>query len=180
MTAEEFLALPNNGTDRWLIRGELRETPITVRNRFHSRIMAQTTTILNNWLYEQRQPRGLVLCGEAGCRLRHNPETIVGIDVVYISAEVAARQTDETTLIDGVPLLVVEILSPHDTEKQTNEKVDEYLAAGVWLVWVIEAHDRTVLVYQARAEPTRFNTRQEFSGEPHLPGFHVNVDQLFE
>jgi Uma2 family endonuclease len=180
MTAEEFLALPDNGMERSLIRGELREKPMTVRNRFHSRIMARISTVLNNWLDHQSEPRGMVLCGEAGCRLRHDPETIVGIDVMYISAEVAARQAAETTLIDGVPVLVVEILSPNDTEEQTNEKMDDYLAAGVTLVWVIDPHDRTVLVYQPGAEPTLFNIRQELSGEPHLPGFCVPVARLFE
>ena len=35
MTTEEMLALPDNGMERWLIDGELRERPMTVRNRFH-------------------------------------------------------------------------------------------------------------------------------------------------
>ena len=33
MTIEEMLALPDNGYDRELIRGELREEPMTRRNR---------------------------------------------------------------------------------------------------------------------------------------------------
>jgi Uma2 family endonuclease len=180
MTTEKLLALPDNGVERWLIRGELREKPRTVRNRLHSRIMARVTTVLTNWLDGQTQPPGAVLCGEAGCRLRRDPDTTVGTDVAYVSAEVMGRQTDETTLIDGVPVLVVEILSPNDTEEQTNEKVDDYLAAGVPLVWVIDPHDRTVLVYQPGTEPTLFNARQELSGEPQLPGFRVGVSHLFE
>jgi hypothetical protein len=53
MTAEEFLALPDDGVERWLIRGQLREKrpqpgakPMTVRNRTHSSIMAQVTKFL--------------------------------------------------------------------------------------------------------------------------------------
>ena len=38
MTTEELLAIPEDGTDRWLIAGELRERPMTRRNRFHSRV----------------------------------------------------------------------------------------------------------------------------------------------
>ena len=37
VTAEELLAMPENGVDRWLIRGKVKEKPMTVRNRFHSR-----------------------------------------------------------------------------------------------------------------------------------------------
>jgi Uma2 family endonuclease len=179
MTTEELLALPRNGVERWLIRGELREKPMTVRNRFHSRIMARVSYLLESWLEGQPEPRGSVLCGEAGCRLRRNPDSTVGLDVVYISADLAAGQTDVTTLIDGVPVLVVEILSPSDTEEEINEKVDDYLAAGVALVWVIDPHDRTVLVYQPGVEPTLVNIRDTLSGEPHLPGFRVPVARIF-
>jgi Uma2 family endonuclease len=179
LTTEEMLALPQNGVERWLIQGQLREKAMTVRNRTHSRIMVRVARFLDVWLDQQPEPRGAVLCGEADCRLRRNPDTTVGIDVVYISSEVAARTSDETSLIDGVPVLVVEILSPNDVEEQINEKVDDYLSAGVALAWVIDPHDRTVLIYRPGAEPELVNVRQDLSGEPHLPGFRVPVAQLF-
>src|SRR5438105_12390017 len=87
MTTEELLALPQDGVERWLIRGQLRKRPMTIRNRWHSRIMTRMAKFLDNWLDLVPEPRGLILCGEAGCRLRRNPDTTVGIDVVYVSAE---------------------------------------------------------------------------------------------
>jgi Uma2 family endonuclease len=179
MTTEEMLALPSNNVERWLISGQLREKPMTVRNRWHSRIMARVAYFLGAWLEQQPEPRGAILCGEAGCRLRREPDTTVGIDVVYVSAELAARESTETSLIDGVPVLVVEILSPNDTQEQVDEKIDGYLQAGVALVWVIDPHDRTVTIYRPGQEPELVNVRQELSGEPHLPGFHVAASQLF-
>ena len=186
MTTEEFLALPDDGVERWLIRGQLRENrgqggehPLTVRNRWHSRIMVRVSQALANWLDQQPEPRGAILCGEAGCRLRRDPPTVVGIDVVYISAELAASEPEETTLIGGVPVLVVEILSPSDTQEQVDEKIDDYLRVGVALVWIIDPHDRTVLIYRPNQEPEFVNVRQELSGEPQLPGFRVPAAQLF-
>lgn len=179
MTTAELLALPDNGTERWLIRGQLRERPMTKRNRWHSRIMTRVAKFLDNWLDQQPEPRGSVLCGEAGCILRHDPDTTVGIDVVYISPEVAARETADTTLIDGVPVLVVEILSPNDTQENINEKIDVYLGAGVALVWVIDSHDQTVTIYRPGIPPEMVNVNQILSGEPHLPGFRVPVADLF-
>jgi Uma2 family endonuclease len=146
MTTEQLLALPDDGVERWLIRGQLREKPMTVRNRWHSRIMVRVGRFLDVWLDQQPEPRGSVLGGEAGVRLTRDPDSTVGIDVIYVSAEVAARQPDDTTLIDGVPVLAVEILSPNDTLDDINEKIDQYLAAGVPLVWVIDPHDRTVTI----------------------------------
>ncbi len=179
MTTDELLALPANGTRRWLIDGQLREQTMTIRNRFHSRIMVRVSRFLDVWLDQQPEPRGSVLCGEAGVRLRRDPDTTVGIDVVYVSADVTARQTDDTTLVEGVPVLIVEILSPNDTQEQIDEKVDGYLRAGVRLVWVIDPHDRTVLIYRPGTEPVLVNVLQELSGEPELPGFRVPAMKLF-
>jgi Uma2 family endonuclease len=182
LTTADLLAMPDDGVERYLIRGQLRERGepgTTKRNRWHSRIEAWIGYVLIEWLERRPQPRGDVYSGEVGCILRHDPESTVGIDVAYFSAEVLARQTDATTMMDGVPVLAVEILSPNDVEEDVNEKVDEYLAAGVPLVWVVDPHFRTVRVYRPGAEPELFNATRELSGEPHLPGFRTPVARLF-
>lgn len=179
MTTEQLLALPRDGVERWLIRGQLREKPMTVRNRWHSLVLVNIGYWLKSWLRQQPEPRGQILGGEAGCRLRHSPDSTVGIDLVYISAETAAQEIDETTLIDGPPILAVEILSPNDVQKHIDEKVDSYLEAGVGVIWVVDPHDRTVLVYRPGHEPVLFNARQELAGDPELPGFRVPVHEFF-
>ncbi len=184
MTTEEFLALPDDGTERWLVDGQViewpKEDPMTVRNRFHSTVLISVGTELKIWLRQQPPPRGQVLGGEAGVRLMHDPDVTVGIDVVYVSSEVLVRQTDDTTLIDGVPTLAVEILSPNDTVEEIDEKLALYRRAGVPLVWVIDPYVQTVTVHSANNKPVLFNTDQELSAEPHLPGLRVPVSRLFE
>src|SRR5205823_6045571 len=87
MTTEEFLALPDDGVERWLINGVLRERrpPMTTRNRFHGRLMTRVSKFLDNWLDEQPPPRGWVTSGDTGVRLRRDPDCVVGIDVLYVS-----------------------------------------------------------------------------------------------
>jgi Uma2 family endonuclease len=179
MTTEAMLALPENGTQRWLMRGELREKPMTVRNRFHSEAMASLTATLKAWRDSQPGPRGHVLCGEAGVRLTKDPDTTVGIDIVYVSAEVMARQTRGATLVEGVPLLAVEILSPNDTVDEIDEKIDAYVSAGVPLVWIINPYRRTVSVYRPQARPELVTEDQHLVGDPALPGFRVLLGDLF-
>lgn len=179
VTTEQMLAMPENGVERWLIQGQLRESPMTVRNRWHSRIMTLVAHVLQSWLEKQPEPRGAVLTGEAGVRLRRNPDSTVGVDVVYVDAELAAQEPDDTNLIDGVPVLVVEILSPSDTQENIDEKIDDYLAAGVRLVWVIDPHDKTVLIYRPGAEPQLVTIAQELTADAELPSFRVQAGQLF-
>lgn len=182
MTTEELLALPDDGVERWLINGvlyEKRGEPMTKRNRTRSAILIRIGQLLSNWLDQQPPPRGEVLGGEAGCRLSRDPDSTVGIDVVYISAELLAKQPADTTLIEGVPTLVVEVLSPNDTVEEITDKVGSYLTAGVPLVWVVHPKFRTVTVHKPNEEPELFNVHQELSGEPHLPGLRLRVASIF-
>lgn len=180
MTTEDLLAFPEDGMQRWLIAGELRERPTTVRNRFHSRVLIRVGHHLTLWLEEQPEPRGQILGGEAGVRLSRDPDTTVGVDVVYVSAEVIGRQTDETTLIDGIPTLAVEILSPSDTVEDIEEKLTTYQTAGVPLVWILNPYRRTVTVQGPDGRHQLFNDMQDLTGDPYLPGFRVPVRRLFE
>lgn len=179
MTTEELLALPDNGTERELIRGQLREREMTRRNPWHSRTESRICVLLDKWLKTRPGPHGEVLSGEAGFRIRKNPDTTVGIDVAYISAETAATITEKASLVEGPPVLAVEILSPSDKQEDVLDKVRDYLDSGVKLVWVVEPVFRTVCVYRPDAPPTMFNDTQELRGEPHLPGFGAAVAEVF-
>lgn len=183
MTTEELLALPDDGRERWLIRGELREADregdVTRRNYGHSRVEANICGELHIWVKTQPTPRGQVLTGEAGVRLRRNPDTTVGVDVAYISAQAVAEQADEKRLVDGPPVLAVEILSPSDKHEEVTEKVQGYLDAGVRLVWVVDPDFYTITVYRPDAEPQLFSLNQTITGDPDLPGFRVALKDIF-
>ena len=180
LTTADLLAIPDDGRRRWLIRGELREQEVTIRNRLHSVVMARLTGELYVWWSRRSAPRGEIVCGEAGVRLPGEPQTTIGVDVAYVPPDVAIRQTDETTLVDGVPALVVEILSPSDKLLEIDEMITAYQAAGVPLVWVVDPRDRTVTIYHRGDEPTLVNATQELDGDNVLPGFRVPVARLFE
>ena len=63
MTAEELLALPDDGIDRELIRGELREYPTTTRTPPHCLTMTNLAVLLGVWLEPQREPCGRLYAG---------------------------------------------------------------------------------------------------------------------
>lgn len=181
MTAEEFLSLPDDGIERMLIRGRVYELGATVtrRNRWHSKVEARIAAILDRWLEAQPQPRGELFSGEAGFRLGSASDTTVGIDVAYVSTDTMARQQEGDRLIDGPPVLAVEILSPSDEQEVIIEKISTYLESGVKFVWVVEPSFETVTVYRPDGHPALVAGDQEISGEPHLPGFRVPVSKFF-
>jgi Uma2 family endonuclease len=177
MTIDEFLALPENGVHRELIQGRVRELGMTVRNRFHSRIEASVVYNLVKWLREQPEPRGEVVCGEAGFRLKGTKESLIGVDVALVGADLLARTEPKQTMYDGPPVLAVEILSPSDKHEDTVDTVASYLEVGT-VVWMIDPDFQQVTVFRP-GEPARtYAVDEEFEGEPYLPGFRARVIDL--
>ena len=178
-TEADLLALPDDGIRRWLVNGKLVEMGMTVRNRQHTRVEARIAHLLEAWRETLSKPRGAVHSGEAGIRL--SDDLTVGIDVLYLSPEVAARQTgDGTTLLVGIPTLAVEILSPSDTQEGIVERVRMYRRVGVPVVWVVDAEFHTVTVHRPNRSATPLSDEQELDGGAELPGFRVPVARIFE
>jgi Uma2 family endonuclease len=180
MTTEELLALPDDGVERWLINGELREGGMTRRRYKHSRVQPRIAHHLLTWLETQPEPRGDVVDGDAGFRLRTNPDTTVGIDVAYIDADLAARGAqDEDRWLRGAPVIAVEVLSPSDEHERAVEKIETYINSGVKVVWIVDPDLETVIVYRPDRMPELFNKSTTLDAEPHLPGFSVAVSTFF-
>jgi Uma2 family endonuclease len=184
MTVEEFLALPeDDGVERWLIRGELhekRDSDMTRRNKLHGITQGRLTGLLWVWLRAQPEPRGEVVCGEAGVILRRTPVSVApGVDVAVITAAQADTRDPDTNMIVGPPTLIAEILSPNDTQEEVFERVDEYLACGVSIVWIVSPFFHTVSVHRPNAKPIALDAGGTLRGDPELPGFSCRVADLF-
>ena len=78
------------------------------------------------------------------------------------------------------PDLVVEVISPNDVADELEEKIDDFLAAGVPLIWVVSPATRSVQVYRQGGSGTRLGPDDRLDGEDVLPGFRVEVSRLFE
>ena len=120
-----------------------------------------------------------ILSGEAGTILAENPDTTVGIDVAVFSSQIMDNQPDDSSLVVGIPLLAVEILSPSDKHEEVREKVREYLRVGVPLVWEVDPDFQTVCVFQPDREPIMFNRNARIDGADVLPGLSIPVAELF-
>ena len=180
MTTDEFLSLPDHDRfERWLVEGELRERPMSLRSPHHSVVMARSTRRMVEWEFAQPEPRPLVCTGDAYFRLRRNPDTNVGIDIAVATSEQAVRTPKNARLIDGSPVLAVEILSASDMIEDIQEKVEEFLKNGTRIVWLADPFQETVTVYRPNAEPALFSRSQNLVGDPELAGLTISVAEIF-
>ncbi len=82
-----------------------------------------------------------------------------------------------------VPDFVIELVSPSDLKNQRYEdlqsKMQEYLDNGVRLGWLIEPSAKTVQIYRVGQQVEISNNPQTLSGEDILPGFVLNLSEIF-
>ncbi len=181
LTSEDLFAMrPSKKVDRWLFRGELRESKVTKRNPSHSSATMKIGALLVNWLESKPKPRGRVYGGEAYFRIRKNPETNVGIDVALSTAAQAAATSSSASFVDGAPILAVEVLSPYDKQKEIHETIDEYLDCGVKVLWIVDPRHETVTIHRPGVEPVMVTRSQQLGGGKELPGFRCQVSDIFE
>src|SRR5207245_2261491 len=77
------------------------------------------------------------------------------------------------------PDLVAEVVSPGDTFYEINQKVNEYLAAGVRLIWVVNTQAREVIIFRPAGSPGSVKEGGELDGEDVIPGFRLALKTLF-
>ena len=88
---------------------------------------------------------------------------------------------------DGFPPIapdfVIELASPSDLKNQRYEdlqaKMQEYLDNGVRLGWLIEPSAKTVEIYRLGKQAEILNNPQTLSGEDVLPGFVLDLSEIF-
>jgi Uma2 family endonuclease len=123
---------------------------------------------------------GRIAGGEVGLYTGRNPDTVRAADLLFISHERYAKRDRTDPYLDVAPELIVEIRSVSNTKVHIAEKVTEYFAIGVKLVWVADPKTRCVDVYRSPTDIRRLTATDELSGEEILPGFSVPVARFFE
>jgi Uma2 family endonuclease len=73
------------------------------------------------------------------------------------------------------PDFVIELRSESDRIKPLQDKMQEYLASGLRLGWLINPQDRTVEIYRAGQAVEVMQLPATVSGEDVLPGFVLEI-----
>ena len=77
------------------------------------------------------------------------------------------------------PDFVIELRSRSDRLKELQLKMEEYMANGAELGWLIDPFDRKIYVYRPRTPVEVLDNPGEISGEPLLKGFVLDVQSLW-
>ncbi len=165
--------LPSGDVDYELHNGELIVT--APFNSSQARGLARFLAHLS--VHGEQRGYGEVY-GTVGIVLRRYPDHLRAPNAAFLTTAQLPPQTSPEGYLVTIPELVVEVRSKNDTQPEIDEKVNDYLAAGVLLVWVADPGARTVTAHQPGQAPVVFTTTDTLTALPVIPGFAVLVGDL--
>jgi Uma2 family endonuclease len=195
LTPDEFFEVdlpePDDGGKQELVDGEVVEMP-GVGGR-HGEVAATLLYVLGAYVRARgarRLGRALpkscyrLLLPDGRTPVRCPDVSFVGADALAAVGVPPAAALPKAYL-PCVPALACEVLSDHDRKNPRGfrRKLEDYRAAGVPLVWVIDPDADTVDVHDHAAGPRRPRTLRRgdtLSGGGVLPGLAILLDELFD
>ena len=174
MTAEELLAMPDDGFKYELRQGELikMSPPGYDHGRFGGRVYLPLAQ------YVEDKNLGEVLF-EVGYELASDPDTVRAPDIAFLARGRSGPIGSNPGYFTGAPDLAVEVVSPNDAAADVREKVADYLNAGARLVWILYPKTKTVSIFRANGTVEERTVGQALDGEDVVPGFSLPLARVF-
>jgi Uma2 family endonuclease len=174
-TPEDLLTLPDYGRFE-LIDGQLVERKMGAKSS-----LAATNLLGLIWHYVRSNRLGLVFQADCGYQIfAEEPGRVRFADESFIRR----GQLPEDRVPQGhcrvVPDLVLEAVSPNDTAYEVEDKITQWLGAGVRLVWVVYPETQRMQVHRADGTVTKLQSGESLMGEDVLPGFQCQIAEVFQ
>lgn len=173
-TPDDLLMMPD-GDHYELVDGNLVERQVGA-------VSSLVATMLARFIVNHCEAGGLGWVFGSDCGYRcfpGSPDKIRRPDVSFLLQGRLPADRLPTGFMSMAPDLAAEVVSPNDLAYEVDQKVEEFLGAGVRLLWVINPELRTVRVHRADGSVSVLREHEDLDGEDVLPGFHCRVGQLF-
>ncbi len=131
------------------------------------------------YIWAKADGTGIALPSQGGYYLPNGAER--GPDAAWARRERIDALPEKE--LDGIPHLVpdfvVEVRSKSNRLARLKAKMEEYIANGVKLGWLLDPNTRTVFVYRPGAEVQVVEGTSTLDGSPELAGFILNLAPIW-
>jgi Uma2 family endonuclease len=178
LTDEEFFQLCQNNRDLRFERtaaGELIIMPPTGSDTGNRNF--DIAVELGIWNKQTKLGKGFD--SSTGFKLSNGKD--VSPDVAWIKKERWHSLTPEqqNKFAPIAPDFVIELRSASDNLKLLQGKMQEYIANGVKLAWLIDRKQRKVFIYRPNCGVEELDNPQTLTGEDILPGFVLDLSEIW-
>jgi Uma2 family endonuclease len=142
LTYEHYALIPNDGKRHEIIEGEHYVNPAP--NLFHQTLSRR----IQYQLYTQIELQGRGVVFDAPVDVQLHDHSIVQPDLVVVLSE--NKEILTKPKIDGVPDLMIEILSPSNPKHDREIKMQLYLKSGIREYWIVDPMSERVEQYQLK------------------------------
>ena len=176
MTADDLLAMPDDGNRHELVRGELIEMPPP--GMMHAIVTGRIGYRFSHFIEENKLP--FVYGPEAAVFMERGPDTVRAADFGVISLERIGGPIPQRGYVFGViPDLVLETVSPDYRESVAAARAQMWLDAGVRLVLTAYIEREVIVVRREDGTVQELGVGDSLTGEPVLTGFECPVSEIF-
>jgi Uma2 family endonuclease len=116
---------------------------------------------------------------EVGIVLERNPDHVLGPDAAFVRLSSLPARVSSEGYLDTIPEIVVEIRSKNDSAAEIAEKVNDYLQAGVRVVWVADPAAETTTEYRPNSQARTLRRNESLQCPDIIPGFELPLADLF-
>jgi Uma2 family endonuclease len=179
LTSEQFYQLCEENPDLKLERnanGELIVMPPTGGETGKRNV--KVTTQLDLW--NEQTELGEVFDSSTGFTLPNKADRSPDASWVEKSRWSALTPEQREKFIPLCPDFVIELVSPSDSLKKSQEKMQEYMENGCRLGWLINRKKREVEIYRPGQDVEVLQSPLTLSGENVLPGFVLNLQKIWD
>lgn len=174
MTADEFAWFADRKLFD-LLDGRLTPRPSGTRASYHlGQLLSEVSA------YTHRPDSGLAAFAGLACRcFPGRPDHVRWASGGVTRLDRLTPDDWHAELCPVVPDVVISAVFPDETAGAVESRVQEWLAAGAKLVWVIEPDPKIVFCHTPAGVVIR-READTLTGDPVLPGFSVPVADLFK
>ncbi|MEG3879638.1 Uma2 family endonuclease [Microcoleus sp. herbarium7] len=131
------------------------------------------------WIWNQQNKLGKVFDSSGGFKLPNGANRAPDACWVKLERWDALTPEQQKKFPPICPDFVVELMSPSDSLKETQDKMKEYRDNGAVLGWLINRKSRQVEIYRPHQEVKVLESPTTVSGEDVLPGFMLNLESIW-
>ena len=132
---------------------------------------------LGNW--SELDGTGLGFDSSAGFTLPNGATRSPDAAWIKLERWNALTEKQKASFAPICPDFVTELRSASDTVSSLQKKMEEYIANGTLLGWLIDRQNRQVYIYRPYREPEILNAPETISGDPELPGFVLVMAKIW-
>ncbi|MEG4627736.1 Uma2 family endonuclease [Microcoleus sp. w1-18aA5] len=131
------------------------------------------------WIWNESHKLGKVFDSSTGFKLPNGADRSPDSSWVKLERWDALTPEQKKKIPPICPDFVVELMSPSDSLKETQDKMKEYRDNGAVLGWLINRKSRQVEIYRQNQEVEVLESPANVSGEDVLPGFILNLESIW-